>query len=92
MVCVFAFACECGSHIRADDLLERDMGRECDICLEALIAGERIARLPCLCVYHHRCVPGRVWAIPFEHTHLARLHSCITDWFTRSRTCPQHPS
>jgi len=35
----------------AEDVLKDDKG-ECVICLEELIQGDTIARLPCLCVYH----------------------------------------
>uniref|UniRef100_UPI00358E8DFF E3 ubiquitin-protein ligase ZNRF1-like isoform X1 n=1 Tax=Myxine glutinosa TaxID=7769 RepID=UPI00358E8DFF len=38
-----------------DDVLRKDSG-ECSICLEELKQGEAIARLPCLCVYHKRCI------------------------------------
>ncbi|EFB22416.1 hypothetical protein PANDA_016931, partial [Ailuropoda melanoleuca] len=35
----------------ADDVLTKDAG-ECVICLEELLQGDTIARLPCLCIYH----------------------------------------
>ncbi|XP_067357712.1 E3 ubiquitin-protein ligase znrf1 [Channa argus] len=38
-----------------DDVLTRDAG-ECVICLEELQQGDTIARLPCLCIYHKRCI------------------------------------
>ena len=37
------------------DILTQDSG-ECVICLEDLLAGEKIARLPCLCIYHKKCI------------------------------------
>lgn len=36
-----------------DDVLTKDAG-ECVICLEELLQGDTIARLPCLCIYHKR--------------------------------------
>ncbi|CAI5437983.1 unnamed protein product [Caenorhabditis angaria] len=38
-----------------DDVLKEDKG-ECSICLEDLLAGNCIARLPCLCIYHKQCI------------------------------------
>ncbi|KAI2653214.1 E3 ubiquitin-protein ligase znrf2 [Labeo rohita] len=38
-----------------DDVLSRESG-ECSICLEDMIQGDTIARLPCLCVYHKGCI------------------------------------
>ncbi|XP_066493278.1 E3 ubiquitin-protein ligase ZNRF1 [Tiliqua scincoides] len=38
-----------------DDVLTKDAG-ECVICLEELLQGDRIARLPCLCIYHKSCI------------------------------------
>jgi len=38
-----------------DDVLIEDKG-ECPICFEEMLAGESIARLPCLCVYHKPCI------------------------------------
>ena len=37
----------------AEDILAEEKG-ECVICLEDLLKGHVIARLPCLCVYHKR--------------------------------------
>lgn len=37
------------------DTLQQDSG-ECSICLEDMLAGEQIARLPCLCIYHLQCI------------------------------------
>ncbi|KIH66123.1 hypothetical protein ANCDUO_03543 [Ancylostoma duodenale] len=34
-----------------DDVLTEDKG-ECSICLEEMLTGAVIARLPCLCIYH----------------------------------------
>ena len=39
----------------AEDVLTETKG-ECIICLEDLLKGHVIARLPCLCVYHKRSV------------------------------------
>lgn len=41
----------------ADDVLTKDAG-ECVICLEELLQGDTIARLPCLCIYHKRYGEG----------------------------------
>ncbi|XP_043937153.1 E3 ubiquitin-protein ligase ZNRF1 isoform X1 [Protopterus annectens] len=38
-----------------DDVLNKDAG-ECVICLEDLVQGDTIARLPCLCIYHKSCI------------------------------------
>nr|XP_055067563.1 E3 ubiquitin-protein ligase znrf2 [Misgurnus anguillicaudatus] len=38
-----------------EDVLVKDTG-ECSICLEELIQGDTIARLPCLCIYHKGCI------------------------------------
>lgn len=40
-----------------DDVLTKDAG-ECVICLEELLQGDTIARLPCLCIYHKRYCTG----------------------------------
>uniref|UniRef100_A0A8C9A0B9 E3 ubiquitin-protein ligase ZNRF1 n=1 Tax=Prolemur simus TaxID=1328070 RepID=A0A8C9A0B9_PROSS len=40
---------------RGDDVLTKDAG-ECVICLEELLQGDTIARLPCLCIYHKSCI------------------------------------
>eukprot|EP00731_Ephydatia_muelleri_P026023 Em0018g123a len=37
------------------DTLNFDAG-ECTICLDDMAAGDKIARLPCLCIYHVRCI------------------------------------
>ncbi|XP_046842900.1 E3 ubiquitin-protein ligase ZNRF2-like [Xenia sp. Carnegie-2017] len=37
------------------DVLTQDSG-ECVICLEELLTGDKIARLPCLCIYHKSCI------------------------------------
>ncbi|CAL8070707.1 unnamed protein product [Calicophoron daubneyi] len=37
------------------DRLTRNEG-ECPICLEDLSEGDVIARLPCLCIYHKKCI------------------------------------
>uniref|UniRef100_A0A2I2Z9R0 E3 ubiquitin-protein ligase ZNRF1 n=1 Tax=Gorilla gorilla gorilla TaxID=9595 RepID=A0A2I2Z9R0_GORGO len=39
----------------SDDVLTKDAG-ECVICLEELLQGDTIARLPCLCIYHKSCI------------------------------------
>ncbi|CRK91240.1 CLUMA_CG004922, isoform A [Clunio marinus] len=38
-----------------EDVLSDPKG-ECVICLEDLITGDVIARLPCLCIYHKGCI------------------------------------
>ncbi|EDO40511.1 predicted protein, partial [Nematostella vectensis] len=38
-----------------EDVLQEDKG-ECTICLDDLSTGETIARLPCLCIYHKKCI------------------------------------
>lgn len=38
-----------------DDVLEADSG-ECAICLDEMVQGDTIARLPCLCIYHKMCI------------------------------------
>ncbi|CAB3408953.1 unnamed protein product [Caenorhabditis bovis] len=38
-----------------DDVLREGKG-ECTICLEEMNAGDKIARLPCLCIYHKQCI------------------------------------
>lgn len=38
-----------------EDVLLEDKD-ECAICFEELLQGETIARLPCLCIYHKRCI------------------------------------
>ncbi|XP_056289761.1 E3 ubiquitin-protein ligase znrf2 isoform X2 [Pseudoliparis swirei] len=38
-----------------EDVLTKDTG-ECAICLEELVQGDTIARLPCLCIYHKGCI------------------------------------
>ena len=36
-----------------EDTLTENKG-ECVICLDDLLEGQKIARLPCLCIYHKR--------------------------------------
>jgi E3 ubiquitin-protein ligase ZNRF1/2 len=36
------------------DTLAQDSG-ECSICLDDMVPGEEIVRLPCLCIYHLKC-------------------------------------
>lgn len=38
-----------------EDVLKEQKG-ECVICLEDMDQGDTIARLPCLCIYHKRCI------------------------------------
>lgn len=38
-----------------EDILTCNKG-ECVICLDDLVEGDRIARLPCLCIYHKTCI------------------------------------
>jgi len=37
-------------------ILQHDTKDECPICFEFMIKGNKIARLPCLCVYHQHCI------------------------------------
>lgn len=37
-----------------EDILGTDREEECAICLEEMLKGDCIARLPCLCVYHKK--------------------------------------
>ncbi|CAF0773473.1 unnamed protein product [Adineta steineri] len=49
---------QCLSKPRIDyneDTLTEDKG-ECVICLDDLLKGQKIARLPCLCIYHKSCI------------------------------------
>ncbi|CAF0783673.1 unnamed protein product [Rotaria sordida] len=49
---------QCLSKPRIDyneDTLTEDKG-ECVICLDDLLIGQKIARLPCLCIYHKSCI------------------------------------
>lgn len=49
---------QCLSKPRIDyneDTLTEDKG-ECVICLDDLLVGQKIARLPCLCIYHKHCI------------------------------------
>lgn len=41
----------CPACCLTEDVLTKDAG-ECAICLEELVQGDTIARLPCLCIYH----------------------------------------
>ncbi|CAD5207248.1 unnamed protein product [Bursaphelenchus okinawaensis] len=38
-----------------EDVLSDEKG-ECAICLEEMDVGQTIARLPCLCIYHKKCI------------------------------------
>ncbi|XP_075242463.1 uncharacterized protein LOC142337214 [Convolutriloba macropyga] len=38
------------------DRLEHDRDEECVICFETFLKGDCIARLPCLCIYHKKCI------------------------------------
>ncbi|KAI2797085.1 hypothetical protein RDWZM_007047 [Blomia tropicalis] len=38
-----------------EDILSDDK-EECVICLEEMVKGNTIARLPCLCIYHKNCI------------------------------------
>lgn len=50
----------------ADDVLTKDAG-ECVICLEELLQGDTIARLPCLCIYHKRYMGLAGTTLPIPH-------------------------
>jgi len=51
-----------------EDILPTTQG-ECPICLDDMEAGQRIARLPCLCIYHKACIDNwwRVNRVCPEH-------------------------
>lgn len=38
---------------------EESAGGECSICFEEFANGDRVARMNCLCVFHHNCLEGR---------------------------------
>ncbi|XP_053468933.1 E3 ubiquitin-protein ligase znrf2-like isoform X2 [Ictalurus furcatus] len=42
-------------HLLREDVLMKDSG-ECAICLDDMVQGDTIARLPCLCIYHKGCI------------------------------------
>lgn len=84
-----------------DDVLTKDAG-ECVICLEELLQGDTIARLPCLCIYHKRYHEGTARRVargqagtPDSQQHGGNILSscsCIDSWFEVNRSCPEHPS
>ena len=40
------------------DKVATDRDEECVVCFETFSAGDLIARLPCLCIYHKHCIDG----------------------------------
>lgn len=80
-----------------EDVLMKDAG-ECAICLDELLQGDTIARLPCLCIYHkgyELCcftliLMLKVWVS--SEFNITVLISCIDNWFEVNRSCPEHPS
>lgn len=40
------------------DKIATDRDEECVVCFETFSAGDLIARLPCLCIYHKHCIDG----------------------------------
>lgn len=36
--------------------LKDSIDKECEICFEDLVAGDRVATLDCLCIYHEKCI------------------------------------
>uniref|UniRef100_A0A8C1NW42 RING-type E3 ubiquitin transferase n=1 Tax=Cyprinus carpio TaxID=7962 RepID=A0A8C1NW42_CYPCA len=81
-----------------DDVLSRDSG-ECSICLDDMVQGDTIARLPCLCVYHKGYEKH---SLTQSYTHIPAVVSgnhlifcssrCIDEWFEVNRSCPEHPT
>lgn len=61
----------------ADDVLTKDAG-ECVICLEELLQGDTIARLPCLCIYHKRY--GRAPRAGQLHLRPQKAPSLLLGW------------
>ncbi|CAB1446174.1 unnamed protein product [Pleuronectes platessa] len=69
-----------------EDVLTKDAG-ECAICLEELVQGDTIARLPCLCIYHKGCIDE--WFKGYRlsvYVRVAHPHSTVSDWTSRSST------
>lgn len=59
-----------------DDVLTKDAG-ECVICLEELLQGDTIARLPCLCIYHKRYHEGTARRVARDAQGHLRLKSMV---------------
>lgn len=74
----------------AEDVLNDPKG-ECVICLDDLNAGDIIARLPCLCVYHKGWERESQTAASQLLISFPRFR-CIDKWFEVNRSCPEHPS
>ena len=36
--------------------LKEKIEGECEICFDEMEAGDRVARLNCLCIYHEACI------------------------------------
>lgn len=62
-----------------DDVLTKDAG-ECVICLEELLQGDTIARLPCLCIYHKRYSSRRM-PVTWEAKRWHREEGRVSCWF-----------
>lgn len=80
-----------------EDVLMKDTG-ECAICLDELLQGDTIARLPCLCIYHKGYQTCSIAVLVLRGSEAnttsdsVSLFSCIDEWFDVNRSCPEHPS
>ncbi|KAG8010360.1 E3 ubiquitin-protein ligase znrf2 [Nibea albiflora] len=64
-----------------EDVLTKDAG-ECAICLEELVQGDTIARLPCLCIYHKGL---RLDGLISPQSHTGGLHNGAGLFFPSGR-------
>ncbi|CAF3690297.1 unnamed protein product [Adineta steineri] len=83
---------QCLSKPRIDyneDTLTENKG-ECVICLDDLVEGQKIARLPCLCIYHKSVNYIPYTTVPMT-SYATMPIRCIDNWFRINRSCPEHP-